>query len=137
VGLYLCIFDGDEEVDGIDVGMYEDWSVFIKAIVGHLEGGQRGSRFPLLTLHSDCDGQWSPSECVDLERAIDEIARGFGHLPAEPPADGWKVDVTKLFGLHFKTLGDCFFDVDGESLIDRLRDLAKLALKINRPIMFQ
>src|SRR5262245_41904554 len=117
--------------------MYEDWSVFIKAIVGHLEGGQRGSRFPLLTLHSDCDGEWSPSECVALEKAIDEIARGFGDLPAEPPADGWKADVTKLFGLRFRTLRDCFFDVDGESLIDRLRELAKLAQRINRPIMFQ
>ena len=66
---------------------------------------------------------------------LPEIARGFEHLPAEPP--GWKVEVTKLLGLHFRTLRDCFFDVDGESLIDRLRDLAKLAQKINRPILFQ
>jgi hypothetical protein len=137
VGLYLCVFDGDEDVDGIDVGMYEDWNAFIKAIVSHLEGGQRGSRFPLLTLHQDCDGEWSPSECVDLEKALDEIAREFEHLPSEPPRDGWKADIAKRFGLQLGTLHDCFFDVDGESLIGRLRGLAKLAQKINRPIIFQ
>ena len=137
MGLYLCVFEDDVDVDGIDVGMYDDWNGFIKAIVGHLEGGQRGSRFPLLTLHPDSDGQWSPSECADLEKMLDEIGREFDRLPAEPPGSGWKADIAKRFGLHLKTLRDCFFDVDGESLIDRLRDLAKVAKKLNRPIIFQ
>ena len=137
MGLYLCVFDGEEDVDGVDVGGYDDWGVFIAAIVDHAENGVRGSRFPVLTLHSDSDGQWSAEECVELERACDEIERIFTRLPAAPPHDGWKGQLARQLGLRFETLRDCFFDVDGENLLERLRGLAQLARKIDGPILFQ
>jgi len=137
MGLYLCVFEGDEDVEGVDVGAYEDWNAFIDEVVRHVENGLRGSRHPVLTLHSDCDGQWTPQECPDLDRAMDEIEQTFRRLPAAPPPDGWKANVAKQLGLRFDTLRACFFDVDGENLIDRLRGLSKLAQKMNRPILFQ
>lgn len=137
MGLYLCVFDGEEDVDGIDVGAYGDWNDFIKAIIVHGENGVRGSRFPVLTLHSDCDGQWSPLECIELERACDEIERIFTTLPAAPSREGWQAQLAKQLGLRFETLRDCFFDVDGENLFERLRGLAQLARKIDGPILFQ
>jgi hypothetical protein len=137
MGLYLCIFDGGEDVAGLDAAAYGDWALFINAVIAHVEGGQRGSRVPVLTLHSDCDGEWSPAECVELVRALDEIERIFRKLPPEPPRDGWRAEVAKEEGLRFETLYDCFFDVDGENLIERLRGLAKLAQSLDRPIAFQ
>jgi len=137
MGLYLCVFDEGEDVEGIDCGGYADWNAFIAAVVEHVEHGQRGTRVPLLTMHSDCDGEWSPAECAVLERALDEIEAVFRRLPAQPPRDGWRAAVAADLELQFDSLWDCFFDVDGENLIERLRGLAKVALDRDRPIRFQ
>jgi hypothetical protein len=137
MGLYLCVFDEGEDVEGIDCGGYSDWNAFIAAVVEHVEQGQRGARVPLLTMHSDCDGEWSPAEWVVLARALDEIEETFKRLPAQPPRDGWRAQVAEDLELRFESLWDCFFDVDGENLIERLRGLAKLARERNRPIRFQ
>jgi hypothetical protein len=137
MGLYLCVFDDDEDVEGIDCGGYSDWNAFIAAVVEHVEQGRRGTRVPLLTMHSDSDGEWSPAECVVLERALDEIEAVFARRPAEPPRDGWRAQVAEELELQFDSLRDCFFDVDGENLIERLRGLAKLARDLDRPIRFQ
>jgi len=45
VGLYLCIFDGDEEVDGVEVGAYADYNALRDYVVRELETGRAGSRF--------------------------------------------------------------------------------------------
>jgi hypothetical protein len=137
MGLYLCIFDGDEDVDGIDVGAYSDWNTFIRAIIAHMENGLRGMGAPVLTLHGDSDGEWSPAECAQLERTLDDIERIFSRSPPEPPQEGWQAKDAKRQGLRFTNLADCVFDVDGQNLITRLRDLAKLAQKLDRPILFQ
>ena len=67
MGLYLTIFAGDEELDGVEVGAYADFSAFRDAVVSNLEAGNAGDRFPTLILHSDCDGEWSPDEAAKLE----------------------------------------------------------------------
>jgi len=46
MGLYLCIFDGDEDVDGVDVGAYADHNALRDYIVCELEAGEAESRFP-------------------------------------------------------------------------------------------
>jgi hypothetical protein len=53
MGIYLCIFDGEDEVDGVDVGAYSDWARFIETVVHTLEGGTPGAKYPNLTVHSD------------------------------------------------------------------------------------
>ncbi len=46
MGLYLCVFDEDEELDGIDVGSYADYNIFRNAVVEMLEDGKPGSKYP-------------------------------------------------------------------------------------------
>ena len=70
MGLYLCVFDGDEELEGVDVGSYADFDFFRGAVAEILEGGNAGTRYPTLMLHSDCDGEWSVEECIDLEKEL-------------------------------------------------------------------
>jgi len=137
MGLYLCIFDGDDELGGVEVGSYADFGTFRDAIASHVEGGVEGSRCPTLMLHSDCDGEWSPEESSMLQTELVTITERFMELPPEPLGDGWKSEVAKAFGLRPTSLYECFFDVDGEPLLDRLMGLAQLSVKRSLPIMFQ
>lgn len=136
MGLYLAIFDGDEELDGVEVGSYSDFAAFRDAVVSNLENGHAGSRYPILILHSDCDGEWDPEQANALESELATIAQEFADL-APVPLDGWKAEVAKMCGIKPTNLNDCFFDVDGEPLPERLIGLARLSQKRNLPILFQ
>lgn len=137
MGLYLAVFDGEGEVDGVEVGSYDDFGVFRDAVVVKLEDGQAGSKFPTLVLHSDCDGQWSPREAAALERELVEIDFRFRRLPPTPLNSDWKREAAKMFNIEPKCLSDCFFDVDGEPLLERLVGLTTLSQAKNLPILFQ
>ena len=139
MGLYLCIFDeNDEELDGVEVGSYADWGDFIDTIIADLEGGERGARCPRSTMHPDGDGEWSPGECQGLVNDLREIRAAFEAAPPRlPEAGSWQANVAREFGLKFDTLYQSFIDVDGENVIDRLTALAELARKVQRPILFQ
>jgi hypothetical protein len=137
MGLYLCVFDGDEEVDGVEVGPYAEFGAFRDCIVRELEGGIAGSKFPLLVLHSDCDGEWSSSEAGELEKELIATGNEFRCLPPIPIGSDWKRRVAKSAGLQTHSLYDCFFDVDGEPLLDRLVNLARLSQARKLPILFQ
>jgi hypothetical protein len=52
---------------------------------------------------------------------------------------GWIMagGIAASLGLAPKTLRDCFIDVDGELLLERLRELALTAAKLDAPISFQ
>jgi Immunity protein 70 len=136
MGLYLAIFEGDAELDGVEVGSYADFSAFRDAVVVNLEAGNAGSRFPTLILHSDCDGEWTPEQAVILISELNTVAQEFAGLPPIP-LDGWKAEVAKMFGIRPANLADCFFDVDGEPLLERLVGLAQLSQKRGLPILFQ
>lgn len=137
MGLYLAVFDEGEELDGVEVGSYDDFAFFRDAVISNVEGGTAGSRCPTLVLHSDCDGEWSPDEAALLETELEEIASEFASLPPVSLGEGWKPDVAKKFGIRPASLVDCFFDVDGEPLLERLIGLAKLSQERNLPILFQ
>ncbi|MFM1976769.1 MAG: hypothetical protein RL145_1615 [Pseudomonadota bacterium] len=137
MGLYLTVFDNDYELDGVEVGSYADFAAFRSAVIFYIEDGVAGSRCPTLILHSDCDGQWSPEEAVQLRMELELITREFIILPPESDCTGWKLEVAKLFGLSRSNLYECFFDVDGEPLLDRLLGLVRLSIDRNLPILFQ
>ncbi len=126
MGLYLTIFDDGEELDGVEVGTYADFNTFRDAVIKNLEGGKAGSKYPTLILHSDCDGQWSPSEAADLEQELMNISDEFHRLPPVQLGADWQGQVAKTFGLQISNLYDCFFDVDGEPLLERLANLASV-----------
>lgn len=138
MGLYLAVFDGDEELSGVEVGSYADFGAFRDAVAQHLEGGQVGSRFPTLMLHSDCEGSWSPQEAVRLHDELAEITEAFRQIPAISfQEDRWQAEVAKLFGLRPKNLYESFIDVDGEPLIERLLALARFSAEHGKEILFQ
>ena len=138
MGLYLCIFDDEEiEIDGLEVGSYGDFGYFVDTVVRELESGKSGSRFPILTLHSDSDGEWSPDECVTLSANLREISKEFKKRSPAPFHSEWQLEVAKLLFIRCETLYDSFIDVDGEPLLERLLELCEKAIATKYPICFQ
>lgn len=136
MGLYLTIFDDDEELDGVEVGSYADFDKLRSAVAKHVEGGMSGSLCPTLMLHSDSDGQWTPAESALLRHELVLIRNKFMLLPIEQ-LEGWKREVARAFALRPVSLYSCFFDVDGEPLLDRMIGLAELSVAKQLPILFQ
>ena len=137
MGLYLCIFEGDDEIDGVEIGSYADFNAFRDFVVSELETGDAGSRFQTIILHSDCDGEWSVAECNILKHELTEIEAALKVLPPAKFASDWQKNVAKSIGLNPKNAYESFIDVDGEFLIDRLKALADTATKCGSPILFQ
>jgi hypothetical protein len=137
MGLYLCVFDGDDELDGVDVGSYSDFDFFRATILDQIEEGRVGARFPTLMLHSDCDGEWDPPACVALENELLAISDAFRKADPIGFTADWQRSVAKILALKPTTLYDCFIDVDGEPLLERLIGLCRLANERGQPILFQ
>jgi len=137
VGLYLCVFEDDEDLDGIDIGGYDDFHALRESIAKKLENGSWGSRFPVLMLHSDCKGEWSVDECRALDAELATIIAEGSKLPPTQLTERWQAGLAKLLGIQPQTMVDSFFDVDGEPLLQRMRDLCRLAIERKQPILFQ
>jgi immunity protein 70 of polymorphic toxin system len=138
MGLYLCVFDeADTELEGVEVGSYADFNFFRDAVVAAVEEGAAGKICPTLFNHSDNDGEWTSDESRQLLAELGKIAEVMnGYPPIELNAD-WKKEVAKTFGLSPKNLLECFFDVDGEPLVERLSQLAQVSISSGQPIKFQ
>lgn len=138
MGLYLCVFsadDSDSELDGIEVGSYDDFHQF-RSAVSTLEPAW-GDRFPVLMHHSDSDGEWSSGDCRALLGELEDISTELRAAPARmPDAGGWPLDVMRKLGAIPDNACESFIDVDGEPLVRRLQDLAGLAVREDRPISF-
>ena len=137
MGLYLCIFGGAEDIDGVEVGSYGDYNAFRDLVVRELEAGRAGSQFPTFVLHSDCDGEWSVADCEKLQHEFVRIAAALKQRPAVEFNSEWQKVVAKSVGLSPQNAFESFIDVDGEFLIERLQNLTKNALDRRLPILFQ
>lgn len=143
MGLYLAVFasrDVDDEVDGVEVGSYDDFHALRSAVCEHLEDGRWGTRFPTFMSHSDSTGEWSSTEAGTLAIELNTIATELSRVPAPPQpwVDGtWQAHVAKLLRLRPASLADTFIDVDGEPLLERIAGLATLAAERMLPITFQ
>jgi hypothetical protein len=111
MSLYLCVFQADAEVAAIEVGGYSDFGDFRDAVANDLEGGRRGSRFPILMNHADAEGQWPVEDLTALHAELSDIAQ--------------------------KSLSTRFFDTEGRPLAPALAALAAQALAVGSPILFQ
>ena len=137
MGLYLAVFDNDEEVDGVEVGSYADFVTLRDCVVSELEGGTPGASFPIFSLHPDCDGEWSIADCSKLRDELRGIAYGLTGRPAVAFTSDWQRTVAKSIGLVPRNAYESFVDVDGEFLIDRIQTLVATALERGLPILFQ
>jgi hypothetical protein len=111
MSLYLCVFHGDVEVAGVEVGGYSDFGDFREMVWRDLEGGSWASRFPVLMNHPDADGEWAVTDLPDLQRELAVVA-------AHPAASSFR-------------------DTDDRSLAETLGHLAALAAAVGSPILFQ
>jgi hypothetical protein len=139
MGLYLVVFasdDLDDDLDGVDVGSYDDWHHFRQCIADHLEGGVWGARFPTLMNHPDVNVPWSPDLGVTLLAELAAIRVGLEAEPASGFAATWQVNLARQLGLTPRNLAECFIDVDGEPLLARLVDLVSISVERDRPIEF-
>lgn len=139
MGLYLCVFaedDADEDLDGVEMGGYDDFGDFRRAVAEQLEGGRWGSRFPTLMNHPDSAGDWTAADCTLLIEELSTIRAELAALPAPPYQPGWQAEAAKEAGHQPGDHATFFIDPDGEVLIDRLLDLGRLAIGADRSISF-
>lgn len=137
MGLYLCIFDGDEDIDGLEVGSYADYNALRDYVVREFEQGKAGSTFPTFVMHSDSDGEWSVEDCSKLR---DELCAIVETMKTRPPVEfssEWQRAVAKSVGLVPQNAFESFIDVDGEFLLERLQNLVEKSIARQLPILFQ
>lgn len=138
MGLYLCVFDeSGDELEGVEVGSYEDFNFFRDAVIATVEQGNVGAVCPVLNNHSDSDGEWTTLEAHKLLLELDRTAEVLKQYPPVEFNSEWKKQTARMFGLNPQNLADCFFDIDGEPLIDRMRQLAQVSISVGQPILFQ
>lgn len=140
VGLYLCVFqddDSDHEIEGVDVGSYDDFHALRAEVAAICEGGVRGSRFPVLMNVADSGSVWTPEES---ERLCGELAQIAHEWKSQPPKSfgvgTWQAREAVRLGIRPVNLAEFYIDVDGEPLLDRLMALAQLSAESGRPIEF-
>ena len=80
-------------------------------MVSQREGGSFGAKYPTLILHSDCDGEWTPQQCAELEKELRAIGAAFQGLPPSGLELGWQKEAAEVFGLRPANLYE-FFDPD-------------------------
>lgn len=91
----------------------------------------------MLMLHADSDGTWEPAGAQRLESELRTIKAELGlHDPVDIPP-GWHREVMAVRGLRPRSLAECYVDVDGEFLLDRLIEVAHLAQERASAIWFQ
>lgn len=132
MGLYLCVFEGDVELDGIEVGTYEYWGSFLAFVQDKAENGIAGSRFPILRLHPEYDGEWSHSQCKALLECLQQLKLEFSKLPQSPEGNAYPGSEDGTDSLYTQ-----FRDVDGSLLLDRMIDLCGVAIRTRNPLLLQ
>lgn len=137
MGLYLCIFNNDEELESVEIGFYSDFNFLRDTVVATVENSRFGTVCPVFVMHSDSDGEWSHEQSEQLLKELYIIEEKFTSLPPVDFNSEWKRAVAKECGISTKCLLDCFFDINGEPLIERLKGLAELSIKNRLPIYFQ
>ncbi len=88
-------------------------------------------------LHSDCDGEWSVEACGNLEKELETIKAELKQRPPKEFFAEWQKGLAKKLNLRPTNLDDCFIDVDGEPLLERLVGLMRLAQQRKLPVLFQ
>lgn len=138
MGLYLAIFKNEEEINGLEVGTYEYFGIFRDCIFELIENNTNwGSICPTIMNHSDCDGKWEPKKSIELISELKKIKEIFQKQTPNKKIIAQKIDLIDLYQIKPQNLYDCFIDVDGENLIDRLSDLCKEAIDNDLDIVFQ
>ncbi len=136
MGLYLCVFRGDEELLGFDVGSYDDFERFrdeARALDRRVF-----RRYGALRVNMSPTTHWSPRDAAKLASEVVHLREALRRAPPRPfPPGSWQAVRAAELGLAPVSLADCFFDFDGAPLFDRLLELCRVAVEAREPILFQ
>lgn len=137
MGLYVYIGNDEGQIDGADFGKYADFGAFRQYVASQVERGPLGHRFPVLLLHSDCDGEWTVNECHRLQAELLEISAAMYALPPAAVDGEWQLDLLESRGIGPANAIETYFDADGMPVLVRLLKLTTIAIEHGRPIVFQ
>jgi hypothetical protein len=138
MGLYLCVFDdASNELEGVEVGSYEDFNFFRDTVIATNGNGNSSEAYPVLNTHSDSDGEWTSEDARNLLNELSQISEIMCRYPPVEFNSEWKKEVAKTIGIIPGNLLECFFDIDGEPLVERLGQLAQVSISTSQPIVFQ
>jgi hypothetical protein len=132
---YLSLEIGvDVEVDRVYLGEPLDFARFSEAVRLHVEGGQRGSRCPVLQAIAD-DGEqaWTFERCEALRAELALVKAAFLALPPVP-LTGWQAEVVAEEGTPPTSLFGSFVDEDAVPLVDALDRICAASLAKRVPI---
>jgi hypothetical protein len=136
MGLYLCVFRGDEELLGFDVGSYDDFERFRDE--ARARDRRVFRRYGVLRVNMSPTTHWSPRDAAKLASEVVHLREALRGVPARPfPPGSWQAARAAELGLAPASLADCFIDLDGASLFDRLLALCHVAVEAREPILFQ
>ncbi len=136
MGLYLCVCRGDDELEGVEVGSYEDFERFRDA--ARALDRRVFRRFGTLRSNIKPNTHWSRREAARVARELALLGAALKKLPPRPfPPGSWQEQIATERGLTPASLYDCFFDVDGEPLVERLIGLCRVSVEARQPILFQ
>jgi hypothetical protein len=136
MGLYLCVFRGDDELEGVEVGSYDDFERFREA--ARALDRRMFRRFGTLRANIKPNTAWSRREAARLGRELARLGAELKKLPPRPfPPESWQEQIAAERRLAPTSLYDCFFDVDGEPLVERLLGLCRVSVEAREPILFQ
>jgi len=108
MSLYLCVFDGDREADGVEVGPYADFNALRMAVAATAPGGAAASTFPTLLGHSDCDGAWSPEDCARLRAELETAETSLRARPPAPFPSPWQAEAARAVEMILELGQDVF-----------------------------
>ena len=132
---YLSIEVGhDLEVDRVYLGEALDFARFSEAVRVHVEGGQRGSRCPVLQgIQDDTERTWRLKRSALLRDELALVKEVFLKLP---PLEltGWQAEVVAEQGQPPTSLFDSFVDEDAIPLVAALDRICATSLEQRQPI---
>jgi hypothetical protein len=131
MGVRLYVENDHGEVAAVETETEDDFMYFRDSVHMALEEDKFGGRFPTLmkTFLSD----WEKEDAADLERELTEIHAAFRKLPPQPPDGNWRAKLIRS-GRKPETLAEVYLDKNGEPLIGRLIELARVARENGLPI---
>ena len=138
MSLYLCAFSFNDEIEeeefGVEVGSYEYFGTFRDYIRKNIKNGDNNL---LLLKHSDCDGIVEPFESKKIINELKKIKKVLKKIQPEKNVIELRENIISQDINMYQSLYDCFTDVDGVNLIDRLMELFQYSAKNKLDVFFQ
>ena len=140
MALQLAVRQGDQEIEGFELGSFVDFDRFLNHVVQTLEDGNAGSKYPAVSNGPDRDesegDDWSVKYCERLRAELTTLTAAMKAQPPVPFVSGAHKKAAQSKGLTPGNAYESFINAKGEYLLDGLQRLVNAAVDRNLPILF-